>query len=493
MALLWTPLFTRHIATAAATLSWFTCSACPESPEVSVSGDTISLGIVDRSEDAEQNNSVHGASALLPPAAEYTISFDFTLFTWDSYNPITAGWTGYWDSFSVSVTDRPYWELPLTDPVTPNNLPGLGFIWGGTLWADGVLEHVSGSKTITVQGNPSGTNYLNVVLDTATEPHSNHQFPSWGTITITEIRTDVEAMLPEQAANLAQTVVGAEYLWGGKGWDFMSRMLVESQQVFQGYNYWNPKAKRVDYGPGLDCSGLVLWSYNKAFGAPSMLGGPIKYEGADGQYKYNSLSVSESDLIPGDLLFFDWDQNGRMDHVAMYVGGSGGNDVVHASQVGVGIVWADKDVLKQSSGFAGFRRVRDAQVGLVIKTHSPINLIVTDPDGFTISTDSLVETDEEGLVEIPGVLYYSVDSDLDDLVIAPVLKPGIYTIEVEPKAGVSPTETYSLEVEGAAKLVVLAEDVPVHSIPQLGYRIISDGNEIAPGRTYKVFLPIVAK
>jgi len=361
------------------------------------------------------------------------------------------------------------------------------------LWADGILEHVSGSKTITVQGNPSGNNYLNVILDTATQPHSNHLFPSWGTITVTEVRTDVEVTLPEQAVNLAQTVVGAEYLWGGKGWDFVSRVLVEPQQVFQGYNYWNPKAKRVDFGQGLDCSGLVLWSYNKAFGATSMLGGPISYEGADGQYRYNTLSVDEGDLRSGDLLFFDSNQNGRMDHVAMYVGDVGGNDVVHASQSGVGIVWAEKDVLKQSSGFEDFRRVQDAEVGLVIKTHSPINLVVTDPDGFTISTDMLIETDEEGLVEIPGVLYYSVDSDLDDLVIAPILKPGTYTIEVEPKPNASPTDTYSLEVEGAAKLVALAQDVPVSSIPQLGYRIISTGNEITPGKTYNVFLPIIAK
>jgi len=101
VALFLVPLSNYHTATAAVTLSWSTCSACPESPEVNISGDTITLGIADRSEYVEQNNSIHGASALLPPAAKYTISFDFTLFTWDSYNPTTAGWTGYWDSFSL--------------------------------------------------------------------------------------------------------------------------------------------------------------------------------------------------------------------------------------------------------------------------------------------------------------------------------------------------------------------------------------------------------
>ncbi len=486
-------LLAHDTATAAVNLDWLTCTTCSEIPEVTISGDTISLGVANRSEYIEQNNSIHGASALLPPATEYTISFDYSLFTWDSYNPISAGWTGYWDSFSVSISDNPYWELSLSDPVTPSELPGLGFIWGGTLWADGVLEHVSGSKTITIQGNPSGNNYLNIILDTTTQPHSNHLFSSWGTITVIEVRTDVGTTLPQQAANQAISVVGGDYLWGGKGWDFTQKEFVEPQQIFQGYNYWNPVSKSVGFGDGLDCSGLNLWAYNKSFGASSMLSGPIRYEGADGQFRYNSQPVSEDDLLPGDLLFFDWDSNGIQDHVAMFVGQQGSNDVVHASQPGVGIVWGQKNVLKNISGFTEFRRVENAQVGLVIQTHSPINLIVTDPDGVTITTDDLIVSNEEWLVEIPGVLYYSVDNDLDDLVIAPLLKPGVYTIYVEPKPDASLEETYSLEVEGATKLVALAQDVPISAIPQIGYRIISTGDEIAPGKIYTVYLPTVTK
>lgn len=481
LVLLLTPFLIRGTAAAVTTLDWSICDTCPESPEVSISGDTIVLGIADRPEDSEQNRTIHGASASLPAASEYTISFDYELFTWDSYNPTTAGWTGYWDAFSVSVSDRPYWELPLSDPVTPNDISGLGFVWGGTLWADGVLEHVSGTKTFTAQGNPSGTNYLNVILDTLTEPESNHLFPSWGTVTITEVRIDAETTLPNQAVNLAKAVVGGEYLWGGKGWDFVNRVLVEPQQVFQGYTYWNPKAKSTDFGRGLDCSGLVLWPYNKAFGATSMLGGPIKYEGADGQYRYNTAPVTESDLAPGDLLFFDWQQDGRMDHVAMYVGETGGNDVIHASQPGVGIVWDNKNALKQLSGFVGFKRVQFTDPAFIAKTQSPINLVVTDPDGFSISTDAIVESEREILVEIPGELYYSMDKNLDDVVIAPVLKPGTYSIQVEPKPGASPTDTYSLEVEGASKLVTLAQDVPISNIPEDGYTIISTEDEIVPG------------
>lgn len=132
-------------------------------------------------------------------------------------------------------------------------------------------------------------------------------------------------------------------------------------------------------------------------------------------------------------------------------------------------------------------------MGITIRTKSPINLIVTDPDGYTINIDMLRETTEEGLVEIPGVLYYSVDDDLDDVVFSPVLKPGIYTIKVVPKPGVAPSETYSLEVEGGSKLVVLAQDVPISNIPLLDYRVVSTGTEIVPGRTYNVFMPVIEK
>lgn len=357
------------------------------------------------------------------------------------------------------------------------------------------------SKTISVQGNPSGNNYLNIILDTATLPNSNHLYPSWGTITIKEVKTD--GVRPDRATELAKTVVGADYLWGGKGWDFRASKFVEAQQIRDGYFYWNPKKTwdatqkkyigGIDFGRGLDCSGLILWSYNKANSATTMRGGPIKYEGADGQYRYCTLPVDETDLAPGDLLFFDKDNDGKMDHVAMYVGGIGGNDVVHASQPGVGIVWAKKDTLKSSSGFRGYGRVVECQMGITIRTKSPINLIVTDPDGYTINIDMLRETTEEGLVEIPGVLYYSVDDDLDDVVFSPVLKPGIYTIKVVPKPGVAPSETYSLEVEGGSKLVVLAQDVPISNIPLLDYRVVSTGTEIVPGRTYNVFMPVIEK
>jgi cell wall-associated NlpC family hydrolase len=362
--------------------------------------------------------------------------------------------------------------------VTNNNLLGLGFIWGGTLYADGTLEKAKGTKTITVTGNPTGNNYLNVILDTTTFPHSNHLYPSWGTITLKDVKLDT--VLGDQAAELAKKVVGGDYTLGAKGWEMVEKRFLEVQEIKDSitYNYWNSKLPGLDKGKGLDCAGLVLWSYNKAAGATQLTSnGPIKYEGADGQYRNCTESINEADLRPGDLLFFDKDNNGEMDHVAMYVGNVNGYDVVHASQPGVGIAWAKKSDLKNIKGYG---RVVPCQANIRFAAKSPVHLIVTDPDGNTIDSSLVFETDEERLTEIPGELYYSVDNDFDDMVTSPILKPGTYFVKVVPKVDAAPTDTYSLEVEGASKLVILAQDIPVAEIPPQGYAVFSTGNEIVP-------------
>lgn len=177
------------------TLQWSTCgSSCPDAPEVSAFGNTVTVGVDGRGENTYQNTSKHIASTLLPPSSGYTITFSYDLSTWDSYNAVGTpnppfnGGTGLWDSFSVSVSSQPFWLLTLTDPLSTTQIPGLGFLWGGSSYGDLSLETNSGQKTITVQGNPQGNNYLNVGLDTATLPEADMNFPSWGTFSFSEIK-----------------------------------------------------------------------------------------------------------------------------------------------------------------------------------------------------------------------------------------------------------------------------------------------------------------
>ncbi|OGY99598.1 MAG: hypothetical protein A2945_03050 [Candidatus Liptonbacteria bacterium RIFCSPLOWO2_01_FULL_52_25] len=192
-------------------LAWTTCASgegrCGEPPEASIEGNTITMGELNDTESGFQNSSVHGAAALLPPASAYAVTVRYNLCTWDSYNPDgtpSPGGTGFWDSFSVSVSqDAPYWQKPTADPVTDAmlGLPGaLGFgPVGGLGFGDGIREGAGAgggpgscqaaggtpvTETLVMPGNPSHNNYLNVVLDTATLPFSNHAYPSWGVVDI---------------------------------------------------------------------------------------------------------------------------------------------------------------------------------------------------------------------------------------------------------------------------------------------------------------------
>lgn len=175
-------------------LVWSNCGACPDPVELVASGATVIVGVAGRAQGDQQNQALHMASTQLPPAASYKITFFYDLTTWDSYNapgtpnPPFNGGTGYWDSFSVSLSSQPYWQLTLSDPLTSTELPGLGFLWGGSSYGgNNPAQNNAGTTTITVKGNPNGTNYLNVGLDTATFPDADTNFPSWGTFTIQSI------------------------------------------------------------------------------------------------------------------------------------------------------------------------------------------------------------------------------------------------------------------------------------------------------------------
>ena len=103
----------------------------------------------------------------------------------------------------------------------------------------------------------------------------------------------------------------------------------------------------------------------------------------------------------------------------------------------------------------------------------PIDLHITDPDGFTIS---------KTLTEIPNAVYKEADingdGDPDDTILIPVRKTGNYYITVIPEPGADPTDTYTLKVYGVSTTIVLAENVPIISIPTEPYRIQSSAGEI---------------
>jgi cadherin-like protein/Big-like domain-containing protein len=177
-----------------------------ETPDIALAGNAVMMGLV--RPDTTMNRCVHGVSALLPPLiasnTRYRVTFSYNLFTWDSYNTLTSLGTGYWDSFSVSLSRQPYAQLSLTDPLTTGQSGGdlLGFwYWGGNDFADSTLECLPSTNPantgctavppaqveVHITGNGGGDTYLNVVLDTRTLPEANHNHPSYGAITILDV------------------------------------------------------------------------------------------------------------------------------------------------------------------------------------------------------------------------------------------------------------------------------------------------------------------
>jgi hypothetical protein len=175
-------------------LSWDTCTPgpapCVQAPKIAFDGNTVIMGVLGEG-DTSQPESAHGGSALLPEGSSYDVTFQYHVCTWDSYNAVgTGGYadTGYWDSFSVSTSPTQYWNLNLTDPLDtdPDIKDSLGFLWGGDRYADNILRCTDGTETVNLPGFDTGT-YLNVMLDTGTDPQSNGAHPSFGTITVEKI------------------------------------------------------------------------------------------------------------------------------------------------------------------------------------------------------------------------------------------------------------------------------------------------------------------
>jgi uncharacterized protein YgiM (DUF1202 family) len=104
--------------------------------------------------------------------------------------------------------------------------------------------------------------------------------------------------LGEEIAEYAQGVVGYRYVYGA-----------ESPSV------------------GFDCSGLVYYVYGQF--------GYCLSRGASSQYRNNGTSISKSDLIPGDLVFFSSNGGVSVTHVGIYIGN---NQFVHASTSSTGVI-----------------------------------------------------------------------------------------------------------------------------------------------------------
>ena len=317
---------------------------------------------------------------------------------------------------------------------------------------------------------------------------------------IDNLNIAVERIRPDKAVTLAEEIIGAPYLgdgetWGGKGEDCSTwpqkRFVSANEITTTSYSYWhnaylwdNKIGKCLTGGKGVDCSGVVFWSYNLAyfgeetFTSKEYEARPLHYVKAARQYKDNTDKILKDNLELGDLLFFDKNNNGYMDHVAMYIGGTGTYNAIHASYFTQTITYAtyNTDTEKlittkpgdvQSLKVAKYGRVVEPRIELRFASLSPVDLIIVDPEGSIITSGTWEGPMEYQVYDING------DGELDDIVVTGERKIGDYSITVVPEPDALPTDTYSVEVEvlidGEIETTVLAEDVPISEIPEEPY------------------------
>lgn len=142
------------------------------------------------SADTSQPQGIFGAG-FTTTGTNFNMNFDADLYSWDSYNAPGSGpgGTGWWDAFIVTVsTAGYYWNLANSDPVATG---ASTWAWGGTNFADGILENYTtapgGTDNISMSSSSPTTFYVSLVLDTKTQPYSDIAHPSWGSFHVSVV------------------------------------------------------------------------------------------------------------------------------------------------------------------------------------------------------------------------------------------------------------------------------------------------------------------
>jgi hypothetical protein len=104
--------------------------------------------------------------------------------------------------------------------------------------------------------------------------------------------------------------------------------------------------------------------------------------------------------------------------------------------------------------------------GLTITAKCPVDLVVTDPDGLRICKD---------FTEIPGASYADIEINGEPAVQIriPDRKIGDYLVQVVPRPGALPTDTFTLEISLFGESTIIARNVQISDIPPESYVVVS--------------------
>jgi hypothetical protein len=157
--------------------------------------------------------------------------------------------------------------------------------------------------------------------------------PSWAVPNLLEEYEEVELPFlgPRQEAIVRWGIdfVGQPYVWGGE-WGFRTR---------------EPAALGGQPRSGFDCSGLAWWLVRADDGGSWDISPPRPYRGWSLPQRTSAdmagntgERVAYEELRPGDLMFYDGDTDGTVDHVDVYIGNGFALDSSNTPG-GVTIMW----------------------------------------------------------------------------------------------------------------------------------------------------------
>jgi cell wall-associated NlpC family hydrolase len=147
----------------------------------------------------------------------------------------------------------------------------------------------------TAYDAPSGTSQ-NYMVNSVASQYASMVLPHYGPKMIDVVQWGIR-------------YVGYPYIWAGE-W---------------GLNAPEPSALGGQPVPGFDCSGLTWWLLRHDSGAWN-ISPPRPYaawslpQRTSADMAANGNRVKFADLRPGDIMFYDWDHNGIVDHVDTYIG-----------------------------------------------------------------------------------------------------------------------------------------------------------------------------
>ncbi|WP_291664962.1 NlpC/P60 family protein [Clostridium sp.] len=118
--------------------------------------------------------------------------------------------------------------------------------------------------------------------------------------------TEEEKKIVSEVIELAESKIGLQYVWGGKG-EIMTEERLNELISYYGDSYY-PLSQETYVGEqAFDCSGLTYWVYREVTGVE------IGYSTYDQEDELQGYEVSKEELQPGDLIY-------TPGHVVLYKG-----------------------------------------------------------------------------------------------------------------------------------------------------------------------------